>query len=326
MGRFSTHTGTAVPLRVRDVDTDQIIPARFCTNPHRTGFADGLFADRRTDPAFRLHEARYRTATVLVAAENFGCGSSREAAVWALAEHGIRVVLSSRFGDIFQANAWLNGLLAVRVAPWFVESLWAAIEEDPVVAVTVDLREQRVTAAGHSHPIEVDADTRDRLLRGVDPIGATLLHEHEIRAFERDRHPTPTTSIVFAAHAREARKGKDMSTEESVREMYRCIDANDVATFVSLFTEDAVYHRPGCAVLTGRDEIETYYLKERAIESGTLTVSRVLVSDGAAAVDGSFTGRLDDGRETGHRFAEIFEVAPDGRFSRRDSYVFVSPF
>jgi 3-isopropylmalate/(R)-2-methylmalate dehydratase small subunit len=198
MTEFTAHTGTAVPLRIGDVDTDQIIPARFCTNPEKTGFKDALFADWRADPRFVLNETRFRGASVLVAAENFGAGSSREAAVWALADYGFRAVISPRFADIFRGNAWMNGLLAVTAPLSFVERVWQAVEADPSTPVTVDLAALQVRAAGLSHPFEVDADTRDRLLRGVDAIGATLAFEDEIKAYERTRVPTPVTGRAAA--------------------------------------------------------------------------------------------------------------------------------
>ncbi|TDT40084.1 3-isopropylmalate dehydratase small subunit [Streptomyces sp. BK208] len=327
------HVGTAVPLRVRDVDTDQIIPARFCTNTERTGFADGLFADRRADDSgFVLDDPRHRGASVIVAAENFGTGSSREAAVWALAEHGIRVVLSPRFGDIFRANAWFNGLYAVTVPQSFVDAVWRAVDADPATEVRVDLADLTVTGAGIVQPFALDADTQIRLLRGQDAIGATLHHEDDVRAYETHRAPTPTTTARFpAAGPRRARRPRPaqetpMSPEDRVHALYRRIDEGDFAGFAALFHEDAVYHRPGSPALVGRDAIEAYYRDERTVADGTHTLSRVLLSDGALAVDGAFSGHLTDGREQAHRFAEIFEFGPDGLFTRRDSFLFVLNF
>ncbi|MGW7419526.1 3-isopropylmalate dehydratase small subunit [Streptomyces sp. NPDC054813] len=327
------HVGTAVPLRLRDVDTDQIIPARFCTNTERTGFADGLFADRRADDSgFVLDAPRHRGASVIVAAENFGTGSSREAAVWALAEHGIRAVLSPRFGDIFRANAWFNGLYAVTVPQSFVDAVWRAVDADPATEVRVDLADLTVTVAGLVQPFALDADTQIRLLRGQDAIGAALHHEDDVRAYETRRAPTPTTTARFpTAGPRRARRPHPaqeapMSPEDSVHALYRRIDEGDFAGFAALFHEDAVYHRPGSPALVGRDAIEAYYRDERTVADGTHTLSRVLLSDGAVAVDGAFSGRLTNGREQAHRFAEIFEFGPDGLVTRRDSFLFVLDF
>ncbi|MBC6463122.1 3-isopropylmalate dehydratase small subunit [Actinomadura sp. HBU206391] len=185
MRPFTVHTGTAVPLRIADVDTDQIIPARFCTRSTRTGHADALFADWRADPAFVLNDPAFRRATVLVAGPDFGIGSSREYAVWALADYGFRVVIAERFGDIFRANAMLNGLPAIRLPAAMVTRLWELIEADPATPVTVDLLRCEVRCADLTWEFELDEDTRSRLLSGQDAIGATLRHEADITAYER---------------------------------------------------------------------------------------------------------------------------------------------
>jgi len=335
MTSSGVHTGRAMPLRVQNVDTDQIIPARFCTNTEKTGFADALFADWRAQPDFALGQPPYDGADVLVAAENFGTGSSREAAVWALSNYGFRAVVSPRFGDIFRNNAWQNGLMAITAPANFVEALWEAIEQDPQTPVVIDLGTLRVSGAGRIHTFALDADTQDRLLRGFDPIEATLQHEDGISAYERAREPTPTTRETFAAASRGLAPtssprptpcGEAMSPEDTVKELYRRIDSRDFTGLASLFSEDAVYHRPGCEVLLGRAEIETFYQEKRTIDSGVHTLERILVSDGAVTADGSFSGRLVDGRKAAHRFAEIFEFTADGRFSRRDSFMFVPSF
>ena len=187
MRPLTVHTGTAVPLRIAGVDTDQIIPARFCTRSTRTGHADALFADWRTDPAFVLNDPAYHGATVLIAGPNFGIGSSREYAVWALADYGFRVVIAERFGDIFRGNAMLNGLPALRLPAAAVARLWELVEADPATPVTVDLRRCEIRCGGLSWEFELDEDTRSRLMSGLDAIGATLRHETEIAAYERRR-------------------------------------------------------------------------------------------------------------------------------------------
>lgn len=194
MGRFTVHTGAIAPLRRTDVDTDQIIPARFCTSTARTGYADALFADWRGEPDFVLDRPDYRDATVLVAGDNFGTGSSREAAVWALRDFGYRAVVAPRFGDIFRANSLMNGLLTVTVPEWAVETMWQAARARPGAEATVDLRRLEVRAAGLVHPFDLDADVRDRLLKGLDPIASTLRHEEDIAAYERSRRATPLTT------------------------------------------------------------------------------------------------------------------------------------
>jgi 3-isopropylmalate/(R)-2-methylmalate dehydratase small subunit len=197
MEPFTVHTGTALPLRRSDVDTDQIIPAVYLKRITRHGFEDALFAAWRQDPDFVLVRPEYAGATVLVAGPNFGTGSSREHAVWALADHGFRVVLSPRFADIFRGNAGKNGLLTAVVDQAVIEQLWDLIEADPTLQVTVDLVSREVRAGTLVAPFEVDDYTRWRLLEGLDDIGITLQSADAIDVFEAAR-PTflPTTQGV----------------------------------------------------------------------------------------------------------------------------------
>ncbi|MDO3700727.1 3-isopropylmalate dehydratase small subunit [Micromonospora sp. C28SCA-DRY-2] len=187
MERFTTHTGTAVPLRRSNVDTDQIIPAVYLKRVTRTGFADGLFSAWREDQQFVLNDPAYSGASILVAGPEFGTGSSREHAVWALRDWGFRAVISPRFGDIFRGNALKEGLLPVELELKAVEEIWALVEADPTAAVTVDLtaRQVRVEDATWSFPL--DDFSRWRLMEGLDDIGLTLRHEAEISAFEARR-------------------------------------------------------------------------------------------------------------------------------------------
>lgn len=191
MEKFTTHRGTAAPLRSSDVDTDQIIPASYLKRVTRSGFEDGLFAAWRSDPGFVLNRAEHSGATVLVAGPNFGTGSSREHAVWALQDYGFRVVISPRFGDIFRGNAGKAGLLAVRVDEEVVGALWDLVERAPDTAVTVDLERRTVRAGDGADAIEesfdIDDYTRWRLLRGLDDIAITLGNEVEIARYEADR-------------------------------------------------------------------------------------------------------------------------------------------
>ena len=191
MEKFTTHTGTAVPLRHSNVDTDQIIPAVYLKRVTRTGFDDGLFAAWRSDRDFVLNRPQHDGATVLVAGPDFGIGSSREHAVWALQDYGFRVVLSPRFGDIFLGNAGKSGLLAAKVDESFVAELWDLVEDDPSTPITVDLR-RRIVRAGRenaavSAPFEIDDYTRWRLLEGLDDIAITLGHEADIASYEEKR-------------------------------------------------------------------------------------------------------------------------------------------
>ncbi|MDN5761120.1 MAG: 3-isopropylmalate dehydratase small subunit [Microlunatus sp.] len=187
MEKFSSHTGTAVPLRRSNVDTDQIIPAVYLKAVTKTGFEDGLFAAWRSDPDFVLNQPRYHSATILVPGPDFGTGSSREHAVWALQNYGFRVVIGSRFGDIFRSNSGKAGLLVAVVDQKVVEELWSFIEDHPDRSLTVDLTEQCITAEGFSAGFEIDAYTRWRLLEGLDDIGLTLRHVADIDAYETRR-------------------------------------------------------------------------------------------------------------------------------------------
>jgi len=188
MQPFTTHTGTAAPLRRSAVDTDQIIPAEYLKRITRTGFEDGLFvAWRKNEPDFVLNQPQYADASILVAGPDFGTGSSREHACWALLDGGFRVVISSRFADIFKNNSTKSGLLTVVLPQAEVEALWAAVEADPSTPVTVDLQEKRVSYGDHSVPFEVDEYTRWRLLEGLDDVGLTERHLADIEAFEARR-------------------------------------------------------------------------------------------------------------------------------------------
>jgi 3-isopropylmalate/(R)-2-methylmalate dehydratase small subunit len=187
MDAFTTHTGRAVPLRRSNVDTDQIIPAEFLKRVTRTGFGDGLFRAWRADPEFVLNDARYVGATVLLAGPDFGIGSSREHAVWALQDHGFRVIISSRFGDIFRSNSNKSGLLTVTLPEDAVTALADLVEADPEVAVTVDLVQRQVSAPGVVMGFEMDDYARWRLLEGLDDIAVTLTHADDIADFEADR-------------------------------------------------------------------------------------------------------------------------------------------
>ena len=200
MDSFSTHTGIGVPLRRSNVDTDQIIPAVYLKRVTRTGFEDGLFAAWRNDPDFVLNDPAYTAGTVLVAGPDFGTGSSREHAVWALQNYGFAVVIGSRFGDIFRSNSGKAGLLIATVEQDVVEQLWALLEANPGEKVTVDLAARTVVVAGQVFPFTIDDYTRYRLLEGLDDIGLTLQHADEIAAFEASR-PTwlPRTLPVKTA-------------------------------------------------------------------------------------------------------------------------------
>lgn len=194
MERFTTHTGRAVPVRRSNVDTDQIIPAVYLKRVTRTGFADGLFAAWRRDPDFVLNRPEFADASVLVAGPDFGTGSSREHAVWALQDYGFRVVISSRFADIFRGNSLKGGLLTAQVSQGDVDRLWAAIEADPTQELTVDLVERTVRAGDLVVPFDVDDYARWRLLEGLDDIALTMRHVDEISRFETTRPSwLPTT-------------------------------------------------------------------------------------------------------------------------------------
>jgi 3-isopropylmalate/(R)-2-methylmalate dehydratase small subunit len=187
MEKFVSHTGTAVPLRRSNVDTDQIIPAVYLKRVTRTGFEDGLFAAWRNDPEFILNKPERQGATVLVAGPDFGTGSSREHAVWALQNYGFKAVISARFADIFRGNSLKGGLLTVVLPQQTVEQIWAAIEADPATKVTVDLEAREVRVGELVAPFEIDDYTRWRLIEGLDDIGLTLRNVEMIDEFETTR-------------------------------------------------------------------------------------------------------------------------------------------
>ncbi|MBM9432875.1 3-isopropylmalate dehydratase small subunit [Flaviflexus equikiangi] len=187
MEKFSTHTGIGVPLHRSNVDTDQIIPAVYLKRVTRTGFEDALFAAWRNDPDFVLNQDEYKAGSVLVAGEDFGTGSSREHAVWALKDYGFRVVLAPRFADIFRGNSAKQGLVAGIISQDDCEQLWKILETEPGTEVTVDLVERTVTAGGFSTTFEIDDYTRWRLMEGLDDIGLTLRQEAAITEFEKSR-------------------------------------------------------------------------------------------------------------------------------------------
>ena len=183
MEKFIKHIGTGVPLRRSNVDTDQIIPAVYLKRVTRSGFEDGLFSAWRNDPDFVLNKAEFKDGTVLVAGADFGTGSSREHAVWALQNYGFKVVISSRFADIFRGNSLKGGLLTVIVAQADVEAMWAAIEADPRTSITVDLDTRTVTYNSITLAFSIDDYTRWRLMEGLDDIGLTLKQIDSIDAF-----------------------------------------------------------------------------------------------------------------------------------------------
>jgi 3-isopropylmalate/(R)-2-methylmalate dehydratase small subunit len=194
MEKFTQHTGVGVPLRRSNVDTDQIIPAVYLKRVTRTGFEDALFAAWRGDPSFVLNQDAYASGSVLVAGPDFGTGSSREHAVWALKDYGFRAVLSSRFADIFRGNSGKQGLLAAQLSQDDIELIWKVLETEPGTEVTVDLEARQVTCGDVVVPFHVDDYTRWRLIEGLDDIGLTLQHEAEITEFEQTRAPwRPTT-------------------------------------------------------------------------------------------------------------------------------------
>lgn len=187
MEKFITHVGTGVPLRRSNVDTDQIIPAVYLKRVTRSGFEDGLFAAWRNDPEFVLNQPQFKAATVLVAGADFGTGSSREHAVWALQNYGFKVVISSRFADIFRGNSLKGGLLTIILEQSEVEAMWEAIEADPSTQITIDLENRAVSYAGKSLPFAIDDYTRWRLMEGLDDIGLTLKQIDFIDSFEKKR-------------------------------------------------------------------------------------------------------------------------------------------
>jgi 3-isopropylmalate/(R)-2-methylmalate dehydratase small subunit len=187
MEKFTTHTGIGVPLRQSNVDTDQIIPAVYLKRITRTGFEDALFAGWRKNEDFILNREPFNRGSVLVAGPDFGTGSSREHAVWALKDYGFKAVLSSRFADIFRGNSGKQGLLAAEMAQDDIELIWKELENHPGTEVTVDLAAKTVTCGTITAPFEIDDYTRWRLLEGLDDIGLTLQHEAEITEFEAAR-------------------------------------------------------------------------------------------------------------------------------------------
>jgi 3-isopropylmalate/(R)-2-methylmalate dehydratase small subunit len=187
MDKFTSHTGTVMPLRRSDVDTDQIIPAVYLKRVTRTGFEDGLFSAWRDDPAFVLNNPAHAGATILVAGPNFGTGSSRQHAVWALRDFGFKAVIAPRFGDIFRGNALKEGLLPVQLDLKAVEALWDLADSEPDKAITVDLTERQVRVDDAVWTFPIDDFSRWRLLEGLDDIGLTLRHEDAITAYEKGR-------------------------------------------------------------------------------------------------------------------------------------------
>ena len=187
MEKFIKHTGTAVPLRRSNVDTDQIIPAVYLKRVTRSGFEDGLFSAWRSDPDFVLNKPEFAKGTILVAGVDFGTGSSREHAVWALQNYGFKAVISSRFADIFRGNSLKGGLLTVILPQDEIEMLWSAIETNPQTEVTVDLESKSVSYNGNSIAFALDDYTRWRLMEGLDDIGLTLRHTDAVRDFEEKR-------------------------------------------------------------------------------------------------------------------------------------------
>ncbi|MDK7048861.1 3-isopropylmalate dehydratase small subunit [Corynebacterium sp. UMB0012] len=186
MEKFITHTGTGVPLRASNVDTDQIIPARYLKSVKRTGFSDGLFSNWRSDDNFVLNQAQFKDGSVLFAGSDFGTGSSREHAVWALSEYGFRAVFSSRFADIFRGNAGKSGLLTGLMEQEDIELIWKQLEAGET-QVTVDLEARTVTVGENTYRFDIDDYTRWRLMEGLDDIGITLRNEDAIAAYESRR-------------------------------------------------------------------------------------------------------------------------------------------
>lgn len=186
MEKFITHTGTGVPLRASNVDTDQIIPARYLKSVKRTGFSDGLFSNWRSDDNFVLNQAQFMDGSVLFAGSDFGTGSSREHAVWALSEYGFRAVFSSRFADIFRGNAGKSGLLTGLMEQQDIELIWKQLEAGET-QVTVDLEARTVTVGENTYRFDIDDYTRWRLMEGLDDIGITLRNEGAIAAYESRR-------------------------------------------------------------------------------------------------------------------------------------------
>ena len=199
MEKFISHTGTGVPLRRSNVDTDQIIPAVYLKRVTRSGFEDGLFSAWRNDPEFVLNQEAFKGGTVLVAGPDFGTGSSREHAVWALQNYGFKAVISSRFADIFRGNSLKGGLLTVIISQEEVEQLWATIESDPSTAITVDLDSRTVSYGTKTIAFELDDYTRWRLMEGLDDIGLTLAQSAAIDTFEASRSSLKPATLPIRA-------------------------------------------------------------------------------------------------------------------------------
>jgi 3-isopropylmalate/(R)-2-methylmalate dehydratase small subunit len=199
MEKFISHTGTGVPLRRSNVDTDQIIPAVYLKRVTRSGFEDGLFSAWRNDPDFVLNQDAFKKGTVLVAGPDFGTGSSREHAVWALQNYGFKAVISSRFADIFRGNSLKGGLLTVIISQEEIEKLWATIEADPTTEITVDLDSRTVSYGSTTLNFDLDDYTRWRLMEGLDDIGLTLAQEASIDAFEGKRSSLKPTTLPIRA-------------------------------------------------------------------------------------------------------------------------------
>jgi len=187
MEKFTSHSGTGIPLRRSNVDTDQIIPAVYLKRVTRSGFEDGLFAAWRSDPEFVLNQPQFKSATVLVAGVDFGTGSSREHAVWALQNYGFKVVISSRFADIFRGNSLKGGLLTVILPQAEIEKLWIAIENNPAMTITVDLESKTVAYENERISFDLDDYTRWRLMEGLDDIGLTMRNLGDVEKFEEKR-------------------------------------------------------------------------------------------------------------------------------------------
>jgi 3-isopropylmalate/(R)-2-methylmalate dehydratase small subunit len=195
MEAFTIHTGTAVPLRRSNVDTDQIIPAEYLKRITRDGFEDGLFAQWRKDPDFVLNQPAYQDASILIAGPDFGTGSSREHAVWALQNYGFAVVISSRFADIFRGNSGKGGLLTAQIPQEDVERMWQIVEGNPSVPVTVDLEKRTISCGDVVVAFDVDDYVRWRLLEGLDDIGITMQHVDAITDFESHRPRFKPTTV-----------------------------------------------------------------------------------------------------------------------------------
>lgn len=187
MEKFISHTGSALPLRRSNVDTDQIIPAVYLKRITKNGFEDGLFAAWRNDPSFELNQPQYKKASILVAGPDFGTGSSREHAVWALQNYGFKVVLSSRFADIFRGNSQKMGLLTVILTQEEIEEIWQVVESRPETQITVDLASKTITYAGKTLSFAIDDYTRWRLMEGLDDIGLTFTKIDSVTTFEEKR-------------------------------------------------------------------------------------------------------------------------------------------